>query len=84
MSIIELKNKLYDVLEEIWEKLTFDPDGKKEFNLLWDELTESYIKEDYLATNEIIGKFYTEFQKVKYEISWDILDKLEDIDFTDI
>lgn len=82
--MLELKKRLFDALEDIWGELTFDREGKEIFNNLWDELMEAIIKEDLFQINEIIDKFYLEFQKTKYDISWEILDQLEDMDFTDI
>ena len=82
--MLELKKRLFDALQDIWGELTFDKEGKEIFNSLWDELMEAIIKEDLFKINEMIDKFYLEFQKTKYDISWEILDQLEDMDFTDI
>lgn len=82
--MLELKKRLFDVLEDIWNELTFDKEGKEIFNNLQDELMEAISKEDSFKINDMIDKFYSEFQKTKYGINWEILDKFEDMDFTDI
>lgn len=83
-TMLELKKRLFKALDDIWCEITFDNEGMEIFNNLWDELMEAIVKENLSKINEIIDKFYLEFQKTKYDISWEILDQLEDMDFTDI
>lgn len=73
----ELKQKLFDALEEIYSLLT----GKKAIEIFfyyWDRISD---ENNGKKINEILESFYLEFQKCKYNIDWKVLDKLEEFDF---
>lgn len=74
----ELKQKLFDTLEEIYNSLT---GNKKAIEIFFDYWNRISDENNGKKINEILDNFYLEFQKCKYNVDWKVLDKLEEFDF---